>query len=871
MGEVYRGIDLNLKRQVALKVLPPTVSSDPERLARFQREAEVLAALNHPHIAHIHGLEKADGTFAIVMELVEGPTLADRIANGAIPTDEALAIARQIAEALEAAHERGVIHRDLKPENIKVRDDGAVKVLDFGLAKTIDTSPLVGESKLPTVAMTEPGMVLGTTAYMSPEQASGRDVDRRTDIWAFGCILYEMLTARRPFAGDGAAETLARVLTTEPDWSAVPPEVPAAVRILLRRCLERDRQKRLGDVAAIRFALENAADLSAVDDPSGGSPSAWYRGGAARRWGAALLVTSLATGAGGWYVARQWAPTTGASAGATRLTIVPGDPLLGEGDSVFTLSPDGRRLAYVASRDGRSQVYLQDLDQFDARPISGTDGARSVAFSPDGNWLAFVSGQHIEKVALAGGEPVPVGDTALNERNNGLSWPSTDTILLNFGPSLGIWRVPAGGGAATALTSLGPGELEHHFPQILPGGNAILYSALLTGAADFGIVVQSLESGEHHVIASGAAARYFPSGYLAYVQAGTLFVAPFDLARLEVTGTPTVAVQGIRTTSGGSPQIAYSEAGSIAYLPTSGSPGPDTLVWVDRSGVEQPTGVSGPRLRAPRLAPDLRQVAIAVSPADALEGSRSDVWVYDLVRNAPTKVTFDGGSLYSVWSPDSARLAYNSRRNGREEIVLQTFGAAEPYARLAGVSGTNFPFSWSPDGRFIAGVAVDTAGNHIQVYDLDGSGASRAFTPSPFRAGGPTFSHDGRWIAYASPKSDRVEIYMSPFPGPGAEWTISTDGGNEPVWARETGQLFYRRGDAIMEVAITTSPMPVIGTPQPVFEGPYTKSSAFWPDYDVTPDGRRFLMVKSSPRKPATRINVVLGWDQEFQRLATSK
>jgi serine/threonine-protein kinase len=871
MGEVYRARDTKLRRDVAIKVLPAAVRLDPERLARFEREALVLASLNHPNIASIFGVEESPGVVALVLELIDGDTLAARIARGPIAVGEALTIARQIAEALDAAHEKGIVHRDLKPANINITPTGLVKVLDFGLAK-IAASPDTSADETQAMGATE-GLVIGTAAYMSPEQARGQDVDRRTDIWAFGCVLYEMLTGQRLFAGGGTTDTLALVFTKDPDWNALPPQVPPAIRALLKRCLERDRQKRIGDVAAIRFALEDVASLSAVEPAVESTPRDVHRSQSTTRWVSAILITAGVVGLGAWYLARVLPSRPPASGNVTHLSFSPEGSLPVDGEAVIALSPDGRRLVYVASHDGRQQLYLQELDAFDGTAIRGTEGAVAVTFSPDGNWLAFAADGKIKKVAVAGGEPVELGEFAEGNGSSTLRWESNDSILSSSGPSTGIWRIPAAGGTPTAVTTLSVGELEHHAAQLLPDGKTLLYSARMSSFNDYRVVVQSLATGQRRLIATGTGARYVPPGYLAYVQAGAVYVAPFDLTRLEITGSPVLALQGVRMSSRGDAQVAYSRAGSMTYLAARGNGGPDTLVWVDRSGVEEPTTVSAGAgaIRAPRLAPDLRRVAAALTVDRGLGGNQSDLWLYDLMRNTSSRLTFEGTSWSSVWSPDGTRLAFNLRQSGSEEIRVRTLGSTGQDKRLETNRDTNFPFSWSPDGRFIAGVSVNTTGNHVWVYGVDDPTASRAFVETKLREGGPVFSQDGRWIAYASLKSSRNEIYMRPFPGPGEEWTISTDGGNEPVWARKTGQLFYRHGDAMMAVDITTAPTVVVGKPRKVFERSYNRSDAFWPNYDVSPDGQRFLMIKGSPPLAASRINVLLDWPEELKRLVPTK
>ena len=553
----------------------------------------------------------------------------------------------------------------------------------------------------------------------------------------------------------------------------------------------------------------------------------------------------------------------------TRLVVVPKAPLPADVEGGIALSPDGRRLAYVANRDGQQQAYLQELDQFEGKPFPGTEGASNLAFSPDGRWLAFAAQRKIKKVAVTGGEPIEVSD--IGEGRHGLSWESNDSILFNAGQISGIWRVPAAGGTPSTVTTLGPGELEHRYPEILPGGKVLLYSALMSTVTtdDLRVVVQSLETGQRRMIAAGASAGYLPAGRLAYVRGGTVFAVPFDLARLEVTCAPTLALQGVRETSQATPQIAYSQAGSMTYVPASDHQSQDTLVWVDRSGKEQPTTVSGAALRAPRLAPDLHRVAAIVRDDGRTGGA--DLWTHDLVRGTRDRLTFDGADT-PLWAPDGSRLAYSARRNDVAEIHVKTLGGTTSDRRLATSPDTNFPFSWSPDGKFLAAVAVNVStGNDIWVYGVDDPSSSRAFIKTPFREGGPTFSHDGRWIAYASLKSGHSEIYMSPFPGPGEEWTISTEGGSEPVWARKSGRLFYRQGDAMMGLDITTAPTLAVGKPRRLFEGRYNRSPGFWPDYDVTPDGERFLMVKGRGSEAPNRINVVLNWQEELTRVAPTK
>ena len=861
MGEVYRATDTNLSRQVAIKVLPDAVAADTDRLARFDREARTLAALNHPNIAAIFGVEKGAGTTALVMELVEGPTLADRIVQGAIPVDEALPIARQIAEALEAAHEQGIVHRDLKPANIKLRRDGTVKVLDFGLAKTTTATATAVASTLasvsPTItspAMTQAGIILGTAAYMSPEQAKGHPVDQRCDVWAFACVLYEMLTARRAFHGTTVTETLAAILERDVDWSRLPASTPAAVRTLLRRALAKDPRRRLHHMADARLELEDSQQAAPESVPSGSRRMA-------RLWIAVAGVAIIVVIVGAWRFTRG-APSDTTVAPTARLSFVPEPGLSADTDGLVAMSPDGQHIAYVSGPT--RQLYVRDIDRFEARALAGTEGADTPAFSPDGKWIAFFSERKVKKVAVAGGSPLTLGDFA---EGRGLGWESDDAILFSPGRSTGIWRVSAAGGAPQEVTKIFPGENAHRDPEALPGGAGILY-VTSSGAARLQIFVHSFVTGQRTLIDRGTSPRYLRSGHIAYVQDGTLLVVPFDLSRLEKTGRPAVVMTGVRQTSGGTAQIAFSQTGSLAYVPAGGGGRRDTLVWVDRTGSEQATTATGAAFSMPRLAPDLRRVAMAIGDGIGPLGSQGDLWIHDFARGTSNRLTFDGISTFPLWDPVGNRVILSSGQSGKFQVLLKTFDGKAPDMSIPTERGTNYPLSWSPDGRFVATVSVETdTANNIWVLTLGTRPEWRPFVQTRFREGAPTFSHDGRLIAYASDQSGRSEIYVRPFPGPGEDVTVSTDGGNEPLFARGAGVLFYRHGDEMMAVDITAGPPISVGAPRRVFEKPYNRSDGFWPNYDVTPDGRRLLMVRSTSRDTPSRVNVVLNWIDQRGRV----
>jgi serine/threonine-protein kinase len=852
MGEVYRATDTNLSRQVAIKVLPAAVAEDADRLARFDREARTLAALNHPNIAAIYGVEKGDSTTALVMELVEGPTLADRILQGAIPIGETLRIASQIAEALEAAHEQGIVHRDLKPANIKLRKDGSVKVLDFGLAKTTDaaTAASAFASTSPTLtspALTEAGVILGTAAYMSPEQAKGHPIDRRCDIWAFACVLYEMLTGRRAFPGNSVTETLAAILERDVDWNRLPASTPPGVRTLLRRALTKDPRRRLHHIADARLELDEA-HAPPHRMTSGANPMMWP-------WLASAAVALAAVVVGLW---RLTSDVSSSDVTMTaRLSIVPEPALSATVEGALAMSPDGRHIAFVAGP--QAQLYVRDIDRFEAQALPGTEGADTPAFSPDGKWIAFFANRKIKKIALAGGTPIVLAD--VDDEARGLGWDSDAWILFNQGRVSGISRAPAvGGGGSQAVTRLQPGENVHRDPVGLPGGTAILYGTT-TGTGAQLVFAQSLATGERHLIDRGANPHYLHSGHIAYVQDGSLLVAPFDVDRLEKTGNAMVVLTGVRQTAVGTAQVTFSQAGAIAYVPAGGEGRRDTLVWVDRSGVEEPTLVAGEAFQMPRLAPDLRRVVVGVGASSA-QGNRGVLFLYDLGPDTRKSIVpSDGDSTFPVWDPGGRRLVLASGRSDTYQLLLKTLDDSAPDTPITSERSTNYPLSWSPDGRFIATVSIDpNTANDIWVLTADNPREWRRIVGTPSREGAPTFSHDSRLIAYASDKSGRSEIYVQPFPGPGAAVTVSIDGGSEPVFARGAPTLFYRRGDEVIAVDIKTGPPIEVGRDRRVFARAYNRSNGYWPNYDVTPDGRRLLMIRGTAREAPTRVNVVLNW-----------
>ena len=701
MGQVYQATDTKLNRQVALKILPEAFATDPDRLARFQREAHVLASLNHPGIAAIYGIEEQNDTRALVLELVEGPTLADRIRKGPIPLDEALPIAKQIAEALEAAHEAGVIHRDLKPANIKVRDDGTVKVLDFGLAKALDTSPEGDPSESPTLtaAATRAGVILGTAAYMAPEQAKGKPVDKRADAWAYGVVLYEMLTGRQAFAASDISETLAFVLTREIDWSALPSETPASVRRLLRRCLTRDRRKRLGELSMAQVELDEADAAADVEAEATMSvvtePALWQRPVPALIATVVLLALgSLVTVA--LTLSNQTSPDPPLVV-RMQIPLGEGERFSSTGRRAVAISPDGSHIVYSANR----ALTLRPVDQLQGTMIADTDGeprggSRNPFFSPNGQWIGYRAAGQIKKVALSGGAPITLGES---DSVWGASWGIDDMILFGRGTD-GIWQVPGEGGTPGPLITVEEGE-EAHGPQMLPGGEWVLFTLrpANTGLWDAAqIVVQSVATGERRVlIAGGRDGRYVATGHLVYQLNGVLFAIPFDAGARAVTGGPVSLVGGIRDARGatGAAHFSVSSTGSLVYIPGSAGAAQTDLVWVDRSGELESVGAGLRDYQWVRVSPDGTRLALQVSN----DTVGADIWIYDLTRDTLTRLTFDDANDgRPLWTPDGIRVVFQSSRDGGGLFWKAADGTGE-VERLLDDANFPRPYDWSVDGR----------------------------------------------------------------------------------------------------------------------------------------------------------------------------
>ena len=757
MGQVWQATDTQLNRQVALKILPDAFASDPDRLARFKREAQILASLNHPNIAAIYGIEEAEGTRALVLELVEGPTLADRISKGPIPLDEALPIAKQIAEALEAAHEAGVIHRDLKPANIKVREDGTVKVLDFGLAKALDPSPASDPSESPTLtaAATQMGVIMGTAAYMSPEQARGETVDKRADIWAFGCVLYEMLTGGRSFEGRTVSDTLASVLARDPDLDALPTNTPPAVHRLLRRCFEKDPKKRLRDVAEGMLQLEDglATQLEppAAPDAASRQVQLWQR-----PLSVALIVMLVAMGTGltVWSLMGSGG-TTSLPLRRFALDLGPALPIpVANVRAMPAWSPDGTRLVYAAYHTGTLQLYLRALDELEARPIAGTEGAFEPFFSPDGEWVGFFDpgNRELKRVSVRGGTPLTLCECY---PPGGATWLADGTIVLTHDPTGGLtgvattlFRIPEAGGSPEPLTTLDAESGEVHFwPHALPGGTAVLFTILtsLDGSLDADtsrVAVLSLDTGEQHVVVQGGYnARYVPTGHLIFARQGALWGVPFDVDQLATTGPEEVVLQGIELNEEyGSMALAVSGDGSLVYMSGAavgiGGVLAPSFVWVDRDGGEELVPLPPRFYSHPRLSPDGTKLAVRVQPS-VLEDDQQPLWVYDVATGAALRLTNEAMTWAPVWTPDSRRIVFGWNVGGGtyELYSVPADGSGAPEALSPGDVGPagDFPTSVTPDGKTLIFSRQFEIG-HVEVWELalDGGGAARPVIEGAF-------------------------------------------------------------------------------------------------------------------------------------------
>ena len=882
MGEVYRARDTTLGHNVAIKVISDAFTYDVERIARFQREAQILASLNHPQIAAIYGLEEANGRQFLVLELVDGDTLADRLSAGALPLAETVAIARQVADALQAAHEKAIIHRDLKPSNIALTRDGHVKVLDFGLAKALAPDPAsaaAGDpSHTPTITsparITAAGMILGTAAYMAPEQAKGRAADKRCDVWAFGCVLYEMLTGTRAFEGENVSDTLAAVLRGEPDWAALPATVPAPVRTLIRRCLEKESRQRIADISVAQFVLDDLADAASADAPGSSAtvaprPPLWRR--MAILSGAWLVGLAMA-GTAAWFAVRSTAPPR-----VSRLLITPPSAAaLAVDRPGLALTPDGTRLVYAGANN--TALFVRALDQLDATSLTGLGLPYGPFISPDGLWIGFFDGvSALKKVSITGGPAVTLGrpdGTAL-----GASWAPDGTII--FATNLrttGLQRIADAGGEPTVLTrpNRAGGEDDHLWPEILPGGQAVLFTiTATTGGLDKALIaVLDLRTLTQTVlIRGGSDARYVSSGHLVYAAAGALHAVAFDLARLAVVGTPVKVLPEVLTRPGVGADVAVAANGTMVYVSGEGSAdGLRSLVWVDRRGHETPIPAPPRDYSFPRLSPDGTRLAVYIADQGI------DIWLWDLSRaGSLTRATFDPGvDIFPVWRlPDGRQLLFSSSRAEAVNLFTQAADGSGDVTRLTRSPNIQHATSVSPDGtRLVFTETAKTTGQDVMQLRLDGTRAVTPLVQTPSDERNGEVSPDGRWLAYEANDSGPFNIYVRPFLDVSSGyWQVSMDGGTRPLWARNSQELFYLSATgALMRVGVAHGPTWAPTAPTRLFEGRYgAAASQTGRTYDIAPDGKRFLMIKAGGAADqtavATSLVVVQHWVEELKRL----
>jgi len=866
MGVVYRATDTTLDREVAIKVLPESMASDAERIVRFEREAKMLAALNHPNIAQIYGLEKADGVTALVLELVEGPTLADRIARGAIPSDEALGIAMQIAEALEAAHSRGIVHRDLKPANIKQRPDGTVKVLDFGIAKALDPK-FATSGPQPTMLSTpatELGVILGTAAYMSPEQARGRPVDQRADIWAFGCVLYEMLTGQPVFGGEDVTITLARVLEREGDFDSLPATTSPAVRQTLRLCLQKDVKERVADIRDVRLALRGAFETvspQAVRDAAAAAQPAWRR----------TVPVATATLLSGAVLAglALWLGTQPDPQPVNRFAyeLPQGRAFANPTRSVLALSPDGRHFVYLA----REGLYLRAMGELDARLIAGTEEAFGTPFfSPDGQSVAaFGFDNEMKRFPINGGAALTITDISAPF---GASWGPGEMIL--YGQFEGILRVSANSGAAELII---PAQVPErlHGPELLPDGDSVLFSIGTDGNWDTAlIVVESLTTGERTVLIDGGSdAHYLPTGHLVYAFEDGLFAVAFDPDSLTVAGRAVPLVQGVMRAIGtGAANYGVAEDGTLVYV-TGNAAGLQSLIWVDREGREEAIPIERSQYVYPRISPDGRRVALDDRNPD------NDVWVWDFVGETRTRLTLGAnGGNYPVWTPDGARIAYDPRTGNIDWKAANNTGRPERLAIGVARPGSNTPSSYffTPSGtEFVFRDQENPeTGDDIGMVTIGGDAEPVWLLHEPYHERNAELSPDGRWMAYQSDESGRWEIYVRPFPHVDDDlWPVSNAGGVKPLWSRDGRELFYLEpGPPTRLISVSIEATETVfssGLRTPLLDWPYRGLQGAGRTYDVSDDGQRFLAIEEGGAEGTTaRIIVVQNWFEELRRLA---
>jgi len=873
MGIVWRAVDTSLDREVAIKVLPDAFILDADRVARFEREAKLVASLNHPHIAAVHSVHHADSVRFLAMELVPGRDLALTLADGPLPSSEALDYARQIAEALEAAHESGVVHRDLKPANVVLTPDGRVKILDFGLAKAFDPTSASGSgglTKSPTLTSpaTQAGMLLGTAAYMAPEQARGRGMDRRVDIWAFGCVLYEMLAGRQAFAGETVTDILAAVVTRDPDWSALPASTPRRIRELLQRCLEKDPRRRVRDAGDVRLAIEDAIANPHEEAAPGARATQRLR---TRLQVLPWLVAAVGLGAALWlYVSARNVPVLQ----PTRLSIIvpPGDIVDGGFESALVgVSRDGRRVAYAGLRAGRTSLFVRDLGESDARQLEGTEGAHAPFFSPDGEWIAFVADGKLKKVSVNGGAKFDICTVGPDRAG---VWLDDGTIVVAPHATTPLMEVSSSGGTLHALTVLDTlnGERTHRWPDALPGGEWVLYTVgMIDSPGDYEsatIAGYSRKTGEKRVLLEGASmARYAHPGFLIFARNGILMAAPFDASNPKVTGTAFPVIGPVaREPTSGVVHFCVARDGTLVMVPEVQGETETELVWVDHAGIVTPVGAPARSFIAPTISPDGRYILTSIGESF---GS-GDLWLYDLQRETLARLTFDGQTMLGYWTPDQRRIVCQTE--GAEfNVVVKTLDGSVPDRVLSKFTYPVVLSGVTPDGKHAIGSEWGKLEGDVFLLPIDGPAPDepQRIVGGPFDQGGARVSANGRWIAFESRTSNSVEVFVAPFAGSG-KWQVSTIGGLKPLWSPRGDELYWLSQGGVFASRVEEAAAGLIfGTPRRLFDiPPGRRGDTDFLAYDLAPDGKRFLMTRvAHPELARRRIDVVINWTAQLDEM----
>jgi eukaryotic-like serine/threonine-protein kinase len=860
MGDVYRAQDSKLKRVVAVKVLPDALAAEPDRISRFEREAQLLASLNHPNIAVIHDFQHDDGRQLLVMELVEGETLADRLHRGPLAVEETLQVARQIADALEAAHQKGIIHRDLKPANIKVSADGRVKVLDFGLAKIFETTAAsVDSTNSPTLmGGTRHGVILGTAAYMSPEQARGRSVDPRTDIWALGCVIYEMLTGTQAFAGENLSDTVAAVLRSEPDWAKLPATTPWRIRVLLKRCLQKDSRQRLHDVADVRIEID--------DDEVDASPAASPRQTVNRR--VTPIVLALLSGAalasGWWWGSARLSRITPAPVHLNLMVNQPESFGHLNANRELAISPDGQKIVFIANQNGKRQLFLRRLGSSEGKLIEGTDGATAALFSPDSEWIAFDKGSELQKTAITGGSPVTICKLSGTGFFGG-DWGSDNTIVFVPDYNGGLWTVSADGGTPRPLlkTDVEKDRVSYSDPDILPAGKGVLFT-LASGHAvtadDQDVAV--LDSGGKDpriLIRGGSHPRYLPTGHVVYVHAGSLLAVPFDLSNLAVTGTPVSVVDDLGKTWSGDTDYSIANNGTLVYEANVGVKTGGLFVLVDRKGNVQPLWGRRGNYAEFSVSPDGKFLASRVFAVN------DDIWTYDIASGAPLRFTFEPlDEIFPRWTADGTRIAFGTR-TGR--IFWKSADGSGPREELSHGAYPRYPASFSRDGKRMAFVEIHPSQRRdIWMMSLDGDRRSEPLIATDADERDARFSPDGQWLAYVSDETGRDEVFIRPIGTRGGRKQLSSEGGTGPAWSPNGHELFFAKGDQLVAVTLDAQGNPV-GPNRVLFSAPRFEDLQVEPEnvlFDVMPDGEHFVFVLEQSSS-SMHYNIVLNWTEELK------